>query len=233
MAILSVAEQVHAMHAAWPNMGLVHQAAWGAGWIGALTPYDRGYRVRVDFYLGLEIGDCDLVNWGPEVRVLAPDLLAECAPGLPPHLYPSDRHATLCLFDPAADDWSFAMPLAATIVPWAAQWLAFYELWRTTGRWTGPERHPDMRSSTRRLAQACTSGDHSAIARPRLRRVREVSAQAGTESSGPMLRAAASGRCPSAAVDWLRGSEMPLPVTAAIGVAPPFLRAPYEAHTRH
>lgn len=34
------------------------------------------------------------------------------------------------------------MHLSQTIVPWSADWLACYELWLMTGRWTGGGRHP-------------------------------------------------------------------------------------------
>lgn len=214
MAALSVAEQVAGMREAWPGMGLAYQAAWGAGWVGTLKPYDREYRVRIDFYLGLTIGNCDLVNWGAEVRVLEPDLLAECAPGKPPHLYPSERHATLCLFDPAAGDWDFAMLLAATTVPWTAHWLAFYELWRATRRWTGPERHPEGRLASRLLSGHRPDPCRRPPALPPPRLVRRVASATGTEASGPLLRAAGAGRRPSAAVDWLPVLPPPLPATA-------------------
>ena len=26
-----------------------------------------------------------------------------------------------------------------TIVPWTAEWIVFYELWKITGEWLGPE----------------------------------------------------------------------------------------------
>ena len=31
--------------------------------------------------------------------------------------------------------------IADTILPWAALWLVFYELWCDTGRWLGPSSH--------------------------------------------------------------------------------------------
>ena len=41
----------------------------------------------------------------------------------------------------AKSEWTPAMTIASTTVPWALDWLACYELWLMTGRWTGGGRH--------------------------------------------------------------------------------------------
>ena len=33
--------------------------------------------------------------------------------------------------------------LSNTIIPWAIEWLYYYELWLTTGKWLGGGRHPE------------------------------------------------------------------------------------------
>lgn len=58
----------------------------------------------------------------------------------PPHLYPHDR---LCLFWPVNREWNGSMYIADTIIPWAAEWLIFYESWLVTGEWQGGGEHPD------------------------------------------------------------------------------------------
>jgi hypothetical protein len=58
-----------------------------------------------------------------------------------PHVYPPAENPTLCLFDPRAGEWDGAMPIAETILPWALDWIACYEMWLMTGRWTGGGRH--------------------------------------------------------------------------------------------
>ncbi|GAB5377848.1 MAG: hypothetical protein AcusKO_43100 [Acuticoccus sp.] len=80
----------------------------------------------------------------PFVSITAPQLRAR--PGDPegklPHVYyGEDGSVSLCLLDPSADDWSPADALAETTVPWAIEWLAAYEGWRATGRWTASGRH--------------------------------------------------------------------------------------------
>lgn len=201
------------MRVDWPLMQLVWQAHWGAAWAGPLTPFDRNYQVSLRFYFGLTLGGCDLANWGPELRVLQPDMFAECAPGIPPHLYASDDQPLLCLFDPTSEDWNFDKPLSKTIMPWAAQWLGFYELWKATGRWTGPERHPEPR----RVQPNPQSHAAPNVALPQAsslcsldRLCRQVAAATGTECSAPVIRTAAAGRLPSLARDWLSGPRLPV-----------------------
>lgn len=66
----------------------------------------------------------------PRVFVLDPPLL----PGTP-HLY---REGNLCLYWPAEWTWDDHVDIATTILPWAAAWLLYYELWTETDTWLGP-----------------------------------------------------------------------------------------------
>lgn len=80
----------------------------------------------------------------------------------PPHLYPDDR---LCLYEPGKGQWDGSQAIAATIVPWAMEWLAFYEFWLACGEWLGGGSHPEsgatsspaqqlrQRARARRLSQ--------------------------------------------------------------------------------
>ena len=67
----------------------------------------------------------------PRVRVSTPSLRSDA-----PHRYPD---GSLCLYYPRDESWTPNMFISETIVPWAALWLAFYELWLQTGQWYGPE----------------------------------------------------------------------------------------------
>jgi hypothetical protein len=204
MPVLSVDEQIAWMASDYPDFRVAMQAWWGAVWEGPLKPFDRPYVIRLAFYFGLTLGDCDLINWGPEVFVVQPDLPAEWGDKEPPHLYSVSPLPMLCLFDPRAGEWKFSMPLSATVVPWATQWLGFYELWRATGRWTGPERHP------RRAAPAA---NWNRMPSPRLvtdpQRAARVAAAERTAASAPLLRAYASQRLPSVASDWVGERRLP------------------------
>lgn len=74
----------------------------------------------------------------PSVFVIAPKL-QERNGEQPPHLY---RDGSLCLYYPKAQEWRPHMFLSDTIVPWAAEWLFYYEVWFSTGSWLGGGIHP-------------------------------------------------------------------------------------------
>lgn len=96
-------------------------------------PQFTRYTLEIQYRLGSQ----------PDVRVLDPVLvrLPENVEGELPHVFPPAEDPTLCLFDPQADEWDASMAIAQTIAPWAFDWIACYELWLMTGRWTGGGRH--------------------------------------------------------------------------------------------
>lgn len=49
----------------------------------------------------------------------------------------------LCLYHPPSQPWSDDNDLHKTIIPWTAEWLVFYELYLSEGRWLGPEVQHD------------------------------------------------------------------------------------------
>jgi hypothetical protein len=53
-----------------------------------------------------------------------------------PHRYDDD---SLCLYFPREGSWTPDKFISQTIVPWAALWLVFYEIWLDTDHWYGPE----------------------------------------------------------------------------------------------
>lgn len=131
---LLIRDQVASMKATWPALKLRRQCFEGAKWIGALRPQFQSYRISVDYPL-LE---------QPIVKVLSPELirLPDNEEGQLPHVYPPVEDPSLCLFDPAKDEWDPSMHLSQTTVIWTLDWLSCYEFWLMTGRWTGGGRHP-------------------------------------------------------------------------------------------
>jgi hypothetical protein len=57
-----------------------------------------------------------------------------------PHVYCNESQK-ICLYDWRNKEWNPTMPLATTIVPWASEWLYFYEVWVMTGEWYGEGNH--------------------------------------------------------------------------------------------
>lgn len=122
----------------WPNFRFGHQGKPGQGgrWVGEVRPQFTRFLIELKYTL------FDM----PEVRVLRPALvrLPDNDEGALPHVYPPADDPVLCLFDPNANEWDAGMYLAETTIPWSFDWLACYELWLMTGRWTGGGRHGSL-----------------------------------------------------------------------------------------
>lgn len=73
-----------------------------------------------------------LLDGMPRVRVLDPLLVER-----PPHYHHSID--CLCLYKPANFNWIATKPISNYIVSWSACWCYFYEVWKQTGIWYGPE----------------------------------------------------------------------------------------------
>jgi hypothetical protein len=93
---------------------------------GAVRPTGIGatYRIEIRYRLGI----------APEVKVLEPRLAAREDDQYIPHMYDQER---LCLYLPGSGEWSASMPLGRTVIPWASEWLFYYEMWHATGEWLG------------------------------------------------------------------------------------------------
>lgn len=98
-------------------------------WTGQLTPtpLSREYTVRIRYQLG-QLPRVMLVQ--PRLEPAERDLLH--------HLYPN---GDLCLHQ--LDEWGSSMLLVETIIPWTAEWLAYYELWKRTHQWYGDGEDPE------------------------------------------------------------------------------------------
>ncbi len=67
------------------------------------------------------------------MRVVRPQLVKGA-----PHLY---ADGSLCLYWPKEWQWAAHEAIAETLLPWAALWLYYYELWLDAGEWLGPSSH--------------------------------------------------------------------------------------------
>lgn len=104
--------------------GFVYKGGRNA-WCGTLQPTKESpaYRVKLEYNPGRS----------PKVWVLEPRVHPDA-----PHRY---RDESLCLYHPRDGNWNPSLFLADTIVPWAAEWLFYYEVWLEDPkkRWFGPE----------------------------------------------------------------------------------------------
>jgi len=91
------------------------------------SPNSSAYRIRVDYTIGKS----------PKVYVIEPAALKKAAGETHlPHVFDTEKQQ-LCLFYSKIGEWDASMLLSRSIVPWASEWLYFYELWVITGEWLG------------------------------------------------------------------------------------------------
>jgi hypothetical protein len=124
---LSLAQQGLALSRRFPD-GRFWLSGSQLTWTGELqpTPLSRTYLIRVTYQLGRQ----------PKAVVIKPALDGRPGEALP-HVY---EDGSLCLY--LRGDWRPKMFLADSIVPWASEWLMYYEIWKATGSWEGGGEWP-------------------------------------------------------------------------------------------
>lgn len=107
---------------------------------GTIVPSEGcdAYRIRISYRLG----------GVPKVRILDPSI----TPSAAIHMY---SNGSLCLYYPEEDPWKISDNLHEKIIPWTAEWLVFYELYKICGKWLGPEA--PHRTAGEKLAQGTAS----------------------------------------------------------------------------
>lgn len=53
-----------------------------------------------------------------------------------PHVY-NQKLQQLCLFSVSKKEWNSKYLIVKTLIPWASEWLFYYELWLINGDWHG------------------------------------------------------------------------------------------------
>ena len=104
-------------------------------WMGPLRPKAQLYTVSIIWKPGVMSLPYVMVDH-PPLQPRPGGTFAEI-----PHLIfykEKPEQSGLCLFDPKDKEWSASDLIAATTVPWTAEWLAYYELWHLTGEWLAP-----------------------------------------------------------------------------------------------
>lgn len=159
----SMSEQCSAIRDEWPAFKCRRLPSGGALWNGRLRPMSQIYTVSISFgppvpdplephvHLTLYNGvpRRDMQRMFPVVRILQPELhfpQNNLLEGGLPHVYLNPNHipsSPLCLFDPRRGEWTYDDLIAATTVPWTADWLCCYEGWLATGQWFGGGTHID------------------------------------------------------------------------------------------
>lgn len=110
----------------YPNSIVKRNKEHSLEWLGTLkpTPLSKEYTVLVQLKSKLE------------VFVLVPNKLDLHKDEQElPHTYSTPRQK-LCLFY-GNREWNRSFLISDTIIPWASEWLYYYELWLITGDWLG------------------------------------------------------------------------------------------------
>lgn len=150
--VRSTHAQVKAMRAAWPDFTAIKSGNGLVVWHGRIRPRGKSYVLRVFWWPG-KIDRPYTIVADPEIKPREGGTYGEI-----PHLMfnPEDPAISgLCLFDPAGKEWTPADLIADTTIPWASEWLHYYELWQVTGEWLAPGVGPESVASLTRIeAQA-------------------------------------------------------------------------------
>jgi hypothetical protein len=207
MTGLAMAEQVARMRERFPALRHTEHCRWWATWTGPVKPLHRVYTIKLQYIRRYWLGELELINgYIPEVTVLDPALrLEHPRTGLPvPHVYWRDDRpelSTLCLYDPAASQWSPDDFIADTIVPWACDWLVCYEGWLALGEWVGGGRHPRRRQKD--SCQITTGPNPDPPDRAQRAAFNRLGMRIGTFGSLPLMVAASVGSSrPLSWRDW-------------------------------
>jgi hypothetical protein len=123
---LPLGAQMHQMEQAFP--GFRYQREQNIpSWYGHLRPFEdsNSYLVKIEYHFA------NNASKRPRVRVVSPKLVSNA-----PHIFPDQ---SLCLYFPPDQTWTAQKAISEIIVPLTAAWLAFYEIWLSTGVWYGPE----------------------------------------------------------------------------------------------
>jgi hypothetical protein len=136
-----------------PSLARRHAELQALAWPGSSLRLIGGRELRFEFNVAptplSRMYRCLLkltVARAPELLVLDPSpcILAGARPV--PHVYPHKGLGTkLCLWLPKAHEWSAYMKLSETYLPWAAEWLDYFEEWLVTDAWSGGGEHPQPR----------------------------------------------------------------------------------------
>ncbi|MCW3486069.1 hypothetical protein [Chitinophaga nivalis] len=125
---ISLIHQAGSLRSYFPESTITRSGETSLTWIGNLRPtaLSNIYQVKLKYTV-----------WEPpKVYVLAPKL--QLAPNCIrlPHVY-STTEQQLCLYYPEYREWHQGMYYVKTLIPWASDWLYYYELWLPNGEWFG------------------------------------------------------------------------------------------------
>jgi hypothetical protein len=186
----------------------LHEADLFGVWEGPVRTPLCVYQLRIQFLRSNRVGDVWISSRiNPRVTVMAPPLRLYPGETQLPHTYATDTPTIewpLCLFFHPDQEWTEADWLA-DVVPWAAEWLLFYEGWLATGVWHGGGLHPGDEEYVRWQASRQRPGtvlpDQAACSNRRAEN--SIGRRTGSFVSSALMAAASRGFSPPLSLrDW-------------------------------
>jgi hypothetical protein len=92
----------------------------------------RGLLQPLDYVQPYQIEIMCIVGKSPEVYIKNPKIEVNSKI----HIYKSGN---LCLFYPPDLNWKAHTSIANFTIPWINEWIVYYELYKISGEWEGPE----------------------------------------------------------------------------------------------
>jgi hypothetical protein len=103
------------------------------GWL-QLENCAESYRIKIEYVVGHE----------PKTTILRPSII----PSKAIHMY---RDHSLCLHYPPDMPWNEKINICDYTIPWISEWIIFYEVYKITGKWEGPESPVHLREDDKNI----------------------------------------------------------------------------------
>jgi len=131
---ISLIYQENSLKSMFPNSKIKRFREESLVWIHTLTPspLSESYKVKLEYKR----------NNAVKFYVLEPKLKLATGKKFLPHVYSTEKQQ-LCLYYPNRFEWNVDMLYTKTIIPWACEWLYFYEIWAQSGIWYGGGKHDE------------------------------------------------------------------------------------------
>jgi hypothetical protein len=133
----------------WPALKLSRLKGSMVSWEGPIRGFQKQYVIEV-FWDSASSEKPYVVLRDPPLQPRE----GKTFPEIPHLLFWPERPelSGLCLFDPNGGEWSNRLLIADTTIPWAAEWLLYYELWHVDGIWRGGGIGPESVAEARAAA---------------------------------------------------------------------------------
>jgi hypothetical protein len=129
---LNIGMQTARLKNVFPTSKVVYFTSSYFVWKGSIkpSPLSNSYDIRLEYKKGMH----------PNIYVINTTLTLYPGETELPHIY-NTKNQWLCLYYRKDREWKSSMYIADTIIPWASEWLFYYEIWLSTGKWRGEGIH--------------------------------------------------------------------------------------------